>query len=127
MGVMVFHPFGFTGSDKSRLIGNLQISLYCGAWSIRHHAPRPCRGALLLPHDADAISAGGGGNIDLGVAIVRIAPAPAFEQTVRSGDPTESDATGQIAARIDHAAPALAHVQGFSAGGFTGRGRTPNA
>lgn len=62
-------------------------------------------------HDADvAIAAGGGRNTDLSVTIMRITPTPAFEKTVRSGDLTEDDATGQIAARINHAAPALAHV-----------------
>src|SRR5262249_19966240 len=122
-------PVGFTGSDKSRLSEICKFRYIVARGLIRHHAPRPCRGARLLPHDADAIPAGGGSNIDLGVAIVRIAPAPAFEQTVRSSDPTESDATGQIAARIDNAAPALAHVQSFSAGVFTGRRTSarPNA
>jgi hypothetical protein len=66
---------------------------------------------VLLLHDTDtAIAAGGGGFADLGVAIIRITPASAFEQTVGSGDLTEGGATGQIAARINHAAPALAHV-----------------
>jgi hypothetical protein len=64
-----------------------------------------------LPHNADAaITAGGGGNTDLGVTIIRITPAPAFEEAVRSGDLTEDNATGQIAARINHAASALAHI-----------------
>ena len=56
------------------------------------------------------IAAGGGSRADLGVTIIRITPAPAFKQTVRSGDLSEGDATGQIAARINHAASALAHV-----------------
>src|SRR5262245_29436344 len=125
MGVMVFHPLGSLAPTNPVLSEICKFRYTVARGLFVTTPPRPCRGALLLPHDADAISAGGGGNIDLGVAIVRIAPAPAFEQTVRSGDPTESDATGQIAARIDHAAPALAHVQGFSAGVFTGRRTSP--
>ncbi len=49
------------------------------------------------------------------MAVIRIAPAAAFEEAVRSGDPSERDATRQIATRIDDAAPTLAHIQGFSA------------
>jgi hypothetical protein len=82
-----------------------------------------------LPRDADPIPAGGGGNTDLGVAIVRITPAPTFKETVRSGDLTEGNAPRQVAAWINHAAPTLAHVQSFSARVFTSR-RTmagPNA
>jgi hypothetical protein len=53
---------------------------------------------VLLVYDADPIAAGGGGHTDLRVTIIRIAPAPALEQTVRSGDLAEDPATGQIAA-----------------------------
>jgi hypothetical protein len=68
-----------------------------------------------LPDDADLIVAGSGGYANLRVAVIRIAPAAAFEEAVRSGDPSERDATRQIATRIDDAAPTLAHIQGFSA------------
>jgi hypothetical protein len=44
------------------------------------------------------------------MTIVRIAPAPAFEEAVCCGDPTEDDATGQLAAPINHATPELAYV-----------------
>jgi hypothetical protein len=48
----------------------------------------------LLHHADTAIATGGGGHADLGMTIIRIAPAPAFEQTVRSGDLTEGNAPG---------------------------------
>src|SRR5262249_12789282 len=50
--------------------------------------------AAALPlHDADtAFTACGGGHIDLSVAIVRIAPASAFEQAVRSSSIPNTDA-----------------------------------
>ena len=66
-------------------------------------------GAALLPGDAP-FAAGAGGCTDLGVTVVRIAPAPAFEETMRSGDLAEDDATGQLAAPINHATPQLAYV-----------------
>src|SRR5262245_53423113 len=69
----------------------------------------------LLPDDADLVAAGSGGYANLRVAIIRIAPAAAFEEAVRSGNPPERDASRQIATRIDNAAPTLAHIQGFSA------------
>src|SRR5262245_37619939 len=68
-----------------------------------------------LPDDADLIRAGSGGYANLRMAVIRIAPAAAFEEAVRSGDPPERDVTRQVAFRINHAAPTLAHVQGFSA------------
>jgi hypothetical protein len=68
-------------------------------------------GAVLLPYNADAaITAGAGGNIDLSVTVIRITPAPAFEEAVRSGDLTHDDATGQLAALINHAASELTHI-----------------
>jgi hypothetical protein len=66
-------------------------------------------GAVLLPGDAP-FAAGAGGCTDLGMTVVRIAPAPAFEETMRSGDLAEDDATGQLAAPINHATPELAYV-----------------
>ena len=66
---------------------------------------------LYCCNDADAaIAAGSGGHVDLGVEIIRITPAPAFEQPVRSSDSTKGDATRQIAALIIHATSALANV-----------------
>src|SRR5262245_35665863 len=73
------------------------------------------RQTALLPDDANLIPAGSGGYTDLRVAVIRIAPAAAFEEAVRSGDPPERDATRQIASRINDAAPTLAYVQSFSA------------
>ena len=64
----------------------------------------------MLHHADAALAAGSSGLANLGVTIIRITPAPAFEQTVRNSDLTEGEATGQIAARINHAASALAHV-----------------
>src|SRR5262245_11471402 len=81
----------------------------------RRRGPAPAGRLALLPHDANLVVAGRGSDVDLGVTIVRVAPAPAFEQSMRSGDAAERNACGQIAARLDHATPALAHVQGFSA------------
>ena len=69
----------------------------------------------LLNDAHTALAAGRCRYIDLGVAVVRIAPAPAFEQTVRSGDAAKRKATGQIATLINHATPQLAYIQGFSA------------
>jgi hypothetical protein len=37
-------------------------------------------------------------------------PAPAFKETVRSGDLAQGNTARQIAAWINHAAPKLAHV-----------------
>src|SRR4051812_45167597 len=62
-----------------------------------------------------AIAARTGRRIDLGVTIVRIAPAAAFEQFVRGSDVSEGTRTGQTAARVNHAASELAHVYGLSA------------
>jgi hypothetical protein len=82
--------------------------------------------AATLPlHHADpALATCGGGHIDLSVAIVRIAPASAFEQTVCGGDPTEGKASRQIATRINYASPQLAHVQGLSTRMLAGRRAT---
>ena len=77
--------------------------------SIASAMRRAASGAVLLPGDAP-FAAGAGGCTDLGVTIVRIAPAPAFEETMRSGDLAEDDATGQLAAPINHATPELAYV-----------------
>jgi hypothetical protein len=57
----------------------------------------------LLDDAEVVIAAGGGSHADLGVAIIRITPAPASEQPVRSGDSTKGGATRQIAAQINHA------------------------
>src|SRR5262245_33918380 len=77
--------------------------------------------AVLLLHDADvAIAAGSGRNTDLGVAIVRIAPASALEETVRGRNLAEGGANGQVAARIDDAASALTHVYSLAARVFAG-------
>ena len=73
---------------------------------------RACAKTSLLPDDADLIRAGSSGYADLRVAVIRIAPPAAFEQAVRSGNPPECGATRQIAFRINHAAPTLAHIQG---------------
>jgi hypothetical protein len=69
----------------------------------------------LLNDAHTAFVAGGCRYIDLGVAVVRIAPASAFEQTVRSRNAAEGDPTGQIAAPINHTTSQLAYIQGFSA------------
>ena len=55
----------------------------------------------LLPDDADLIAAGSGGYANLRVAVIRIAPAAAFEEAVRSGDPPERDATRTHSAPSD--------------------------
>src|SRR5215475_1284899 len=71
--------------------------------------------ALAL-HDAyTTFAACGGRHINLGVAIVRIAPASAFEQAVRSSDLAEGNTSRQITTPVNNASPQLAHVQGFSA------------
>ncbi len=71
---------------------------------------------LCLPGSASAAGAAAGGcHIDLRVAIVGMAPAPAFEQAMRGGDPAEKGATGETAAPVDDAATKLADVQSLSA------------
>jgi hypothetical protein len=63
------------------------------------------------------------------VTVIRIAPASTLKKAVRGRNTTKSDPRRQIAARIDHAAPTLAHVQSFPARMFA-RGRAtsrPNA
>ena len=80
-------------------------------------------------HNAETIPASRSGNPDLRVAVVRIAPASTFEKAMHGGNSTKGDPRRQIAARIDHAAPTLAHVQSFSAR-VLARGRAtswPNA
>jgi hypothetical protein len=63
------------------------------------------------PYDAEgAIAAGSGGEADLGVAIIRITPAPAFEEAVCGRNPTQGDPIGQFAARINPPPPKLAHI-----------------
>jgi hypothetical protein len=50
---------------------------------------------VLLLHDPDVtIATGGRSHIDLGVAVVRIAPLSTLKKSMRRGDPTEGDATG---------------------------------
>ena len=66
-------------------------------------------------HDTETIPARGSGNPDLRVTVVRIAPASTFEKAMHGGNSTKGDPRRQIAARIDHTAPTLAHVQSFSA------------
>ena len=67
--------------------------------------------AVLLLYDTGvAITTGRGGDPDLGVAIVRIAPAPALKQAMRSGDLSQRRATGQMTARVNLAASELTHV-----------------
>ena len=62
--------------------------------------------AALPLHDAGpALATCGGGHIDLSVAIVRIAPASAFEQSVRGGDLTEGNAPRQITTPVNDASP----------------------
>src|SRR5262249_17291716 len=76
---------------------------------------------VLSLHNAQGtIDAGGSGDDDLGVTIVRIAPASSFEQAVRSCNFAQGHTAGQITARINHAAPELAHVYSLSAGLFAG-------
>jgi hypothetical protein len=74
----------------------------------------------LLNDAHTALAASGCRYIDLGVAVVRIAPASAFEQTVRSCNAAEGDPIGQIAAPINYATRQLAHIQGLSAGMLAG-------
>ena len=96
----------------------------------RHYwSPRRRNADLPLDKADAAIPARGGSNADLRVTVVRIAPASALEEAVHARDVTEGYPTGQIAARIDHAAPTLAHVQSFAAW-VLARGRAtsrPNA
>jgi len=69
----------------------------------------------LALHNTETIPARGSGNPDLRVTVVRIAPASTFEKAMHGGNSTKGDPRRQIAARIDHTAPTLAHVQSFSA------------
>jgi hypothetical protein len=69
----------------------------------------------LALHDTETIPARGSGNPDLRVTVVRIAPASTFEKAMHGGNSTKGDPRRQIAVRIDHTAPTLAHVQSFSA------------
>ncbi|MGA7185963.1 MAG: hypothetical protein WBY67_22145, partial [Pseudolabrys sp.] len=63
-------------------------------------------------HNADAaFAAACGRHINLRMDIVRIAPTPAFEQTVCRSDLTKGNATRQIASPVDHASPELAYVR----------------
>lgn len=66
-------------------------------------------------HNTETIPARGSGNPDLRVTVVRIAPASTFEKAMHGGNSTKGDPRRQIAVRIDHTAPTLAHVQSFSA------------
>ena len=67
--------------------------------------------AVLLPYGAHiTFAAPTGGNTDLRVAIIRIAPAAAFEETMSSRDLAQDYATGQLAAWINYAAAELTHV-----------------
>ena len=80
-------------------------------------------------HYTETIPACSSGNPDLRVTVVRIAPASTLEKAVHGGNTTKGDPRRQIAARVDHAAPTLAHVQSFSAR-VLARGRAtswPNA
>ena len=68
-----------------------------------------------MSHEAHAaLATGSGGDADLRVAVIRMAPAPAFEQAVRRGDAAERNTARQVTARIDDAAAALAHVERLS-------------
>jgi hypothetical protein len=69
----------------------------------------------LALHNTETIPARGSGNPDLRVTVVRIAPASTFEKAMHGGNSTKGDPRRQIAVRIDHTAPTLAHVQSFSA------------
>jgi hypothetical protein len=69
----------------------------------------------LALHNTETIPARGSGNPDLRVTVVRIAPASTLEKAVHGGNTAKGDPRRQIASRIDHAAPTLAHVQSFSA------------
>jgi hypothetical protein len=83
----------------------------------------------LALHNTETIPACRSGNPDLRVTVVRIAPASPLEKAVHGGNTTKGDPRRQIAARVDHAAPTLAHVQSFSAR-VLARGRAtswPNA
>jgi hypothetical protein len=78
--------------------------------------------AALALHDADtAFAACCGGHIDLGVTIVRIAPASAFKQAVRGSDLAEGNTSRQIATPVNDAASQLAHVKGLSTRMLAGR------
>src|SRR6185503_16256851 len=80
------------------------------------HVLRPRLGRCLVsPRDAAAGLTAGRRHVNLHVTVIGIAPAPAFEQSVQSGDLTEGSAARQLAARIDHAAPQLADVERLSA------------
>jgi hypothetical protein len=80
---------------------------------IRKPAASECRtaGAVLLLNDASAaITTGGRSNPDLRVTVVRVTPPPAFEESVRGGNPTEDDAIWQLAAGINYPASDLADI-----------------
>jgi hypothetical protein len=64
-----------------------------------------------LLNNADVpITTGGRSNPDLRVTVVRVTPPPAFEESVRGGNPTEGDAIWQLAAGINYAASELADI-----------------
>jgi|GEM_PF-863942 hypothetical protein len=67
--------------------------------------------SLVLNDAHTAFAAGGCRYIDLGVTVVRIAPPPAFEQTVRSRNAAQGDPIGQIATSVNHATSELAYIQ----------------
>ena len=70
-------------------------------------------GTIDVPlHDAGSpLAAISRGHPDLGVAVIRMAPAPAFKQAVRGGDRGQCRAPRQIATLIDHSAAKLTHIQ----------------
>ena len=71
----------------------------------------------LPPHDAGSpVLAIGRRHPKLGVTIVRIAPAPAFEQAVGGGNLRKRPARRQMTTRVHHAAAELTHIQCLSAG-----------
>jgi hypothetical protein len=68
------------------------------------------RGFCSLDDTEGAIAAGSGGDADLSMAIIRMTPATAFKEAVCGRNPTQGDAIGQFAARINPPPPKLAHV-----------------
>jgi hypothetical protein len=77
----------------------------------------PSADTVLLLHEAHRppSAARRRGHTDLGMTIIGITPASAFEQTMRCSDLTKGNPARQIAALIDHTATRLTNVQRFSA------------
>ena len=66
----------------------------------------------MSPHDAGSlVTAISCRRPKLDVAVVRVAPAPAFEQAMRGSNLRKRSARRQMATRVHDAATKLAHIQ----------------